>query len=55
MKVTMEERYFKDRDEWDYFLSQLNIPEKKRYAVDEITLDVVDFQAIDIDSNPLTL
>jgi len=55
MKVTFEERYFKNKDEWDYFLSQLFIPEKKRLEVDEIVLDVVDFEGTDIDGNKLII
>lgn len=53
MRITFEERYFKNEDEWDYFLSQLDIPEEKRIDIDEIELDVSRFmiKAIDIDGN----
>lgn len=55
MDVTFEERYFKNNDEWTYFLGQLHIPEEKWLDIDEIKLDVADFTATDSDGNELTI
>lgn len=55
MKVTFAERYFKNNDEWDYFLGQLFIPKEKRDDIDEVELDVEDFTATDYDGNEMTL
>ncbi len=39
-KIIFEKKYFKNNSEWDYFLFQLGIPEKKRIDVDEVLLNV---------------
>ena len=40
-QVTFEARYFANNDEWEYFLSQLDIKDDKEDKyIDEITLSV---------------
>jgi len=56
MKVHFERRYFRNDDEWDYFLSQLNIAmERSDDDVEFVDLDVVDFTAMGIDGEELTI
>ena len=45
--ITLENRFFKNNDEWDYMLSQLLIKQTKRYKelsnpelIDTIELDI---------------
>ncbi len=39
-KVMFEERYFKNKDEWDCLLHQLDIPEDKRLDIDIVEIDI---------------
>jgi len=54
-RVRFEPRYFGDDEEWDYFLYQLGIPEKKRKEITFVEVEVVGIDAEDIDGNKVIL
>jgi len=55
MKIIFEARYFRNDDEWDYFLKQLQIPKEKRDDIIEVELDVFNAEATTISGDKITL
>ena len=46
--ATFEERFFKNKDEWTYFLSQVGVPEKDYDNISVIEINVDGYKVTDV-------
>jgi len=46
-KITFEERYFKNVGEWEYFLTELGVPEEEQSNISVIDVNIDGYEIVD--------